>query len=64
MNQKCPKSRKEKLRLKLKTLQVQFAHLSEWINTAGLLIRVGGSTERSFKKIEVLEFEEEEEIPI
>ena len=27
MNQKCPKSRKEKLRVKLKTLQVQLAHL-------------------------------------
>ena len=28
MNQKCPISRKEKLRVKLKTLQVQLAHLS------------------------------------
>ena len=51
----------EKLRVKLKTLQVQFAHLSERINTAGLLIRVGGATERSFRKMELLEFEEQEE---
>ena len=29
MNQTCPKSRKEKLRVKLKTLQVQLAHLSQ-----------------------------------
>ena len=28
MNQKCPKSRKQKLRVKFKTLQVQLAHLS------------------------------------
>ena len=59
MNLKCPKSRK--LRVKLKTLQVQFAQLSERINTAGLLIRVGGATERSFRKMELLKFEEEEE---
>ena len=49
------------MRKKLRTLQVEFAHLWEWINTAGLLIRVGGATERSFRKIELLEFEEEEE---
>ena len=51
----------EKLRVKLKTLQVQFEHLSERINTAGLLIRVGGATERPFRKKELLESEEEEE---
>ena len=51
----------EKLRVELKTLPVQFAHLSERINTVGLLIPVGGATERSFRKIELLEFKEEEE---
>ena len=49
------------MRVKLKTLQVHFAHLSERMNTAGILIRVGGATERSFRKKELLEFEEEEE---
>ena len=52
--------------MKLKTLQVQFAHLSERINTAGLLIRVGGDTERSFGKMELSDFEGEEknDVPI
>ena len=45
----------------MKTLQVQIAHLSERINTAGLLIHVSGANERSFRKMEMLEFEEEEE---
>ena len=43
------------------TLQIQFAHLSERINTEGLLIRVRGATERCFRKMELLDFEEEEE---
>ena len=48
--------------MKLKTLQVQLAHLSERrINNAGLLNRVGGATESSFRKMDLLEFEEEEE---
>ena len=47
--------------MKLKTLQVKFAHLSERIKTVGLLIRVGEATERSFRKMELLEFEDEEE---
>ena len=47
--------------MKLKTLQVQFAHLPERIEIAGLLIRVGGATGRAFRKMELLEFEEEEE---
>ena len=46
--------------VKLKTLQVQFAHLSERINTAGLLLGVGQATERSFGKMELSEFELEE----
>ena len=40
---------------------MKFAHLSERINTGGLLIRVGGATERSFRKTELLEFEKKEE---
>ena len=47
--------------MNLKTLQVQFAHLSERTNTEALLVGVGGATERSFRKIELLEIEEEEE---
>ena len=36
-------------------------HSSHRINTAGLLTRVGGASERSFREIELLkEFEEEE----
>ena len=50
-----------KNRMKLKTPQVQFEHLLERINSAGLLIRVGGATEWSCRKMELLEFEEEEE---
>ena len=47
--------------MKLKTLLVQISHLSERINTAGLLIRVGGATDRFFRKMELLELEKEEE---
>ena len=32
--------------VKLKTIQVQYAYFSERIKTAGLLICVGGATER------------------
>ena len=46
--------------MKIKTLQVQFAHLSERISTAGLLTRVSGATETSFGKMELLEYGEEE----
>ena len=46
--------------MKLKTLQV-FAHLSERIKTAVLLIRVRGGTKRSLRRMELLEFEEAEE---
>ena len=60
MNQKCPKL--EKLRVKLKTLQLQFSHLADWIGSAGLPIRVSGTTERSFRKTKLLEFEQGEEI--
>ena len=35
--------------------------ISDQINTAGLLIRDGGATESSFRKMELLEFEEEKE---
>ena len=54
------------MRAKLKTLQVKHAHLCERTNTAVLLIRVGRATERSFIKIKLLEFEDEEEnnVPI
>ena len=51
MNQKCLKS--QKMRAKLKTLQAQFVHLSEKINSTGFFIRVGGATERSFRKMEL-----------
>ena len=33
---------KKSWKVKLKTLQVQFAHLSDWMITAGLLIHVNG----------------------
>ena len=59
MNQKCSKSRK--VERENKTLQVHFAHLLEQLSTVGLFIRVDGAAERSFRKIELLEFEEEEE---
>ena len=60
MNRKCPKSRK--VESEIKTLKVQLKHLSKRrITNAGLLIRVGGATERSFRKMELLEFEEKEE---
>ena len=49
------------MRVKLKTPQVQCSHLSERINTAGLLIRVGGATKRSLWKIGLMEFEKKEE---
>ena len=42
-----------------RTFQEQFAHLSERIFNAGLLIRVGGATEKSFRKTEMLESQEE-----
>ena len=48
------------MRVKLKTLQVQFTHLSERKNTARLFIRVGEVTEKSFRKMELLEFGEDE----
>ena len=48
--------------MKSKELQVIIAHFSERIKTAGLLIRVSGATEKSFRKMELLEFEEEEKI--
>ena len=47
--------------MKLKTVQVQFEQLTGQINTAGLLIRVDGATIRSFRKMELLESEEEKE---
>ena len=40
---------------------MQFAQPSERINTARLRISVGGATEKSFRKIELLELEGEEE---
>ena len=59
MNQKCPKS--WKIESEKTTSHVQFAHLTERINTTGLLIHVGKATETSFRKMELLEFEEKEE---
>ena len=47
MNQKCAKQKKLGVK---KTLQVQFAHLSEQISTAGLHIRVKNLTFELFKK--------------
>ena len=47
--------------MKLKTLQVQIQHLAERKNAAVLLICDGGTTERSFGKMELLEFEEGED---
>ena len=59
MNQKSSKSRK--VERENKTLQVQLAYLLEQLNTAGLFFGVGGAAERSFRELELLEFEEEEE---
>ena len=47
--------------MRLQTLQVHFANLPEQIKTAGFFIRDGGATERSFRKMELLGFEEGEE---
>ena len=42
-------------------MQVQYEHISEGINTGGLIIRVVGATERSLRKMEWLELKENEE---